>query len=73
MNKRPSGNCTADPGVHAGAATYETKDQTIPRVEFKKKGEKRTASAALPLGEVPPVAFSEALLDVQEILVEQDG
>jgi hypothetical protein len=62
-----------DPGVYAGAATYEAKDQTIPRVEFKKKGPKRTSSASLPLGEVPAVAFSEALLDVQEILVEQDA
>jgi hypothetical protein len=62
-----------DPGVYAGSATYEAKDQSIPRVEFKKKGEKRTASAATTLGDVPAVAFSEALLDIQEILVDQDA
>jgi hypothetical protein len=62
-----------DPGVFAGSATYDVKDQTIPRIEFKKKGEKKMSTAALPLGEVPPVVFCEALLDVQEILVEQDA
>lgn len=62
-----------DPGVFAGSATYDVKDQSIPTVEFKKRGEKRLSSKALPLGEVPPVAFSEAMLDIQEILGDEDA
>lgn len=48
-------------------------DPASPTVAFKKWGAKRASSKPLPLGEVPVVAFSEALLDIQESLVEQDG
>jgi hypothetical protein len=57
--------------VTAGFATYTEKDQAIPGVDFRRLGEKRMGSV-LELGDVPPVAFSEALLDVREVLVEQE-
>lgn len=62
-----------DPGVFAGSATYDVKDQTIPTLEFKKKGEKRLASKPMSIADVPPVVFSEAILDLQEILANQDA
>lgn len=64
---------TLDPGVPAGYATYDTKDQTIPVVHFKKGTEKRMSTKPMAIRDVPPVAFSEALLDLREVLVEQDS
>jgi hypothetical protein len=61
-----------DPGVSAGSATYDVKDQAIREVEWKRQGEKRLGQVVR-LGEVPPVAYSEALLDLQEVLVEQEA
>lgn len=62
-----------DPGVFAGSATYDEKDQTIPALEFKKKGEKRVASKSMSIADVPLVVFSEAIVDLQEILANQDA
>lgn len=59
---------TMDPGVEAGMATYDTLDQTIPSIEFRAVAGRGKSRTAMPLGEVPPVAFSEAVLDVAETL-----
>ena len=64
---------TMSPGVEAGAASYDTADQTIPTIEFRKRTGRGKSRTPLPLSEVPPVAFSEAVLDLTEVLVEQDA
>jgi hypothetical protein len=61
-----------DPGVPAGSATYKVKDQKISTVKFFVEKE-RGPDVALRIGDVPKVAFSEALLDLYELLAEQDA
>jgi hypothetical protein len=69
---RVRASATLDPGVSAGYAKYDVKDQTIPTVKFFVEGEKGP-EVALRIGDVPKVAFSEALLDLYELLAEQDA
>ncbi len=64
---------TMSPGVSAGAASYEVADQTIPMIEFRKRTARGKSRTPMALSEVPPVAFSEAVLDFTEVLVEQDA
>ncbi len=59
---------TMDPGVQAGAATYDEADQTIPTIEFRAKKGRGKSTQPMALAEVPPIAFSEALLDFSEVL-----
>ena len=64
---------TMSPGVSAGSASYDTPDQTIPTIEFRKRSGRGKSRTPMPLSEVPPVAFSEAVLDLSDVLVEQDA
>jgi hypothetical protein len=63
---------TMDPGVAAGAATYDAFDQTIATIEFRVKKGGGKSREPVALAEVPPVAFSEAVHDVAEVLSAQD-
>jgi hypothetical protein len=62
---------TMSPGVYAGEATYDAFDQTIASIEFRKKKGRGKSTEPIPLGEVPHVAFSEAVNDIAEVLVAQ--
>ena len=62
---------TMSPGVHAGEATYDNFDQTIASIEFRAKKGRGKSSEPMPLAEVPPVAFSEAVNDLADVLVLQ--
>jgi hypothetical protein len=59
---------TMDPGVEAGMATYDTLDQTVPSIEFREMKGRGKSHTPMRLADVPPVAFSEAVLDVSEAL-----
>ena len=64
---------TMDPGVQAGAATYDVFDQTIASVEFRGKKGGGKSRTPMQLAEVPAIAFSEAVRDVAEVLATQDS
>ena len=64
---------TMEPGVQAGMATYDAYDQTIATIEFREKKGGGKSRTPMTLAEVPPVAFSEALRDVAEVLAVQDS
>jgi hypothetical protein len=61
------------PGVAAGAASYDVADQTISTLEFRKRTGRGKSREPVVLAEVPSIAFSEAVLDLSEVLVEQDA
>jgi hypothetical protein len=63
---------TMDPGVYAGAATYDVFDQTIASIEFREKKGRGKSKEPMPLAEVPPVAFSEAVRDLADVLASQE-
>lgn len=63
---------TMDPGVYAGAATYDAFDQTIASIEFREKKGRGKSAEPMPLSEVPAVAFSEAVRDLSDVLASQD-
>lgn len=63
---------TMNPGVFAGNARYDVKDQTISSIEFIALEKNPLAQTRLRLGDVPKAAFSEAVLDIHEVLIEQD-
>lgn len=60
---------TMDPGVQAGEATYEIADQTIETIEFRAKKGRGKSTTPMALHEVPAIAFSEAVLDLDDVLV----
>jgi hypothetical protein len=60
-----------DPGVQAGSASYDVADQTISSIEFRAKVGRGKSREAMQLGEVPAVAFSEAVADLADVLAEQ--
>jgi Domain of unknown function (DUF4132) len=74
---------TMSPGVAAGSASYDVADQVISSITFRRhtddtKSSRRTRArpaeaAPMPLAEIPAVAFSEAVLDLNEVLAEQDA
>ncbi|MDF2692070.1 MAG: hypothetical protein K0S65_453 [Labilithrix sp.] len=64
---------TMSPGVSAGSASYTVADQTIATIEFRKRTGRGKSSEPMPLADVPRVAFSEAVLDLSDVLVEQDA
>lgn len=63
---------TMEPGVQAGDASYEIADQTIDTIEFRKKMGRGKSTTPMPLSEVPKIVFSEAVLDLADVLVAQD-
>ncbi len=64
---------TMSPGVSAGSASYDVADQTIPTIELRKRTGRGMSRTPMPLAEAPPIAFSEAVLDLSDVLVEQDA
>lgn len=64
---------TMSPGVAAGSASYDVADQTIPTLELRKRTGRGKSRTPMLLSDVPPVAFSEAVLDLTDVLVEQDA
>lgn len=64
---------TMDPGVTAGDATYDVADQTISTIEFRQKKGRGKSTTPMPLSDVPPIAFSEAVLDLAEVLAASDA
>ncbi len=63
---------TMDPGVSAGDATYDVFDQTIATIEFREKKGGGKSRTPMTLSDVPPIAFTEAVRDIAEVLASQD-
>ncbi len=62
---------TMEPGVQAGDASYDVADQIIATIEFRAKKGRGKSTTPMQLSDVPPVAFSEAVLDLAEVLAAQ--
>lgn len=46
---------------------------SIPTIELRKRTGRGKSRTPMPLAEAPPIAFSEAVLDLSDVLVEQDA